>query len=137
MPRKSKPLVLDSWSVLAYLEDEPAGSKVADLIADAHENSTPILMSVINAGETWYIVARQSSEKEADDAIETLKELGIEFIDDDWDLTHEAAHFKARAKMSSAECFAAALAKQNRGELVTGDEEFKQIEDEIKIVWLI
>jgi predicted nucleic acid-binding protein len=136
MARKSKALVLDSWSVLAYLGDEPAGEKVADLIADAHENGTPILMSVINAGEIWYIIARQSSEKDADEAISTLKELGIEFIDADWDSTHEAAQFKAKAKMSYADCFATALTKQRKGELATGDNEFKQVEGEIKIQWL-
>jgi predicted nucleic acid-binding protein len=135
MARKSKALVLDSWSVLAFLGDEPAGSKVADLIADAHENSTPILMSVINVGETWYIVARQLSEKDADEAIGTLKELGIEFVDADWDLTREAAKIKAKAKMAYPDCFAAALAKQKKGELVTGESEFKQIESDIKIIW--
>jgi ribonuclease VapC len=136
MARKFKTLVLDSWSVLAYLEDEPSGTKVADLIADAHENGQPILISVITAGEIWYITARQSSEKEADEAIDTLKELGIEFIDADWDLTREAAHFKKQAKMSYADCFAAGLAKHIKGELVTGDKEFKLIEDDVKIVWL-
>lgn len=58
MARKSKAFVLDSWSVLAYLGDEPAGSKVADLITDAHKNDTPILLSAINAGEIWYVTAR-------------------------------------------------------------------------------
>lgn len=32
--------------------------------------------------------------------------------------------------------FAAALAKSRKAELVTGDPEFKQVEDEIKIGWL-
>jgi PIN domain len=84
---------LDSWLVLAYRGDEPAGEKVADLIADANENSTPILISVINAGETWYITARQSSEKEADEALKTLGELGIEIVHADWNLTRETANF--------------------------------------------
>ena len=38
--------------------------------------------------------------------------------------------------MTSAVCFAAALAKIRKAELVTGDPEFKQVEDEIKIGWL-
>jgi ribonuclease VapC len=136
MARKLKALVLDSWSVLAYLGDEPAGSNVANLIADAHENDTPILLSVINAGEIWYITARQYSEKEADEALEILKELGIEIVNAGWELTREAAHFKKQAKMSYADCFAAALAKQNKGELATGNKEFKLIENDVKIVWL-
>jgi len=39
--------------------------------------------------------------------------------------------------MSFADCFAAALAKQNKAHLVTGDREFKQVEGEIAISWLV
>ena len=38
--------------------------------------------------------------------------------------------------MSYADCFSAALAKQQNAELVTGDPEFKAVEKEIKINWL-
>jgi predicted nucleic acid-binding protein len=38
--------------------------------------------------------------------------------------------------MSYADCFAAALAKFHNGVLVTGDDEFRQIEKEISIDWI-
>lgn len=38
--------------------------------------------------------------------------------------------------MSYADCFAAALAKHEKAELITGDNEFKQVENEMKIIWL-
>jgi len=38
--------------------------------------------------------------------------------------------------MSLADAFAAALAKEKKTELVTGDLEFKPLEKEIKINWL-
>ena len=136
MARKPKALVLDSWSILAYLEDEPAGQQVADLIADAHETGTPLMMTVVNAGEIWYITARETSEAEADRTLIELEQLGIQFFDADLKLAHEAAKFKVKGKMSFADCFAAALAKENRADLVTGDLEFKQVESEIKIHWL-
>jgi predicted nucleic acid-binding protein len=47
-----------------------------------------------------------------------------------------AADFKARFKLSPADAFAAALAKERKTELVTGDPEFKALEKEIKINWL-
>ena len=136
MSRKPKALVLDSWAVLAYLEDESSGQKVADMIGDAHENGIPLLMSVVNAGEVWYILAREVSETEADKGVEGLRQLGIEFIDVDWKLSRQAATYKSKNRMSYADCFAAALAKEHKAELVTGDKEFKQIENEIKINWL-
>ena len=78
MARKAKAVVLDSWSIMAYLEDEPAGQKVADIIADAHEDSTPLLMTVVNACEVWYLLARETSEADADQSIAELRQLGIE-----------------------------------------------------------
>jgi predicted nucleic acid-binding protein len=136
MARKPKALVLDSWSILAYLEDEPAGQQVADLIADAHETDTPLMMTVVNAGEIWYITARETSEDVADRTIMELLQLGIQFIDADWKLTRTAARFKVKCKMSFADCFAAALAKENKADLLTGDPEFKQVESEVKVLWL-
>lgn len=38
--------------------------------------------------------------------------------------------------MSYADCFAAALARKRQAELVTGDPEFREVEDEIKVVWI-
>ena len=136
MARRPKSIVLDSWAVLAYLEDEDAGPQVANIIASAHEHNIPLLMSVINTGEVWYILAREISETEADKAIDTLRLLGIEFVDADWKLARSAGTFKAKHRMSFADCFAAALAKEHKAELVTGDKEFKQVESEIKISWL-
>ena len=136
MARKPKALVLDSWSILAYLEDEPAGQQVADVIADAHESGTPVMMTVVNAGEIWYITARATSEDEADRTILELAQLGIQFLDADWQLAREAARFKSKGKMSFADCFAAALAKENKADLVTGDPEFSQVESQVKLLWL-
>jgi predicted nucleic acid-binding protein len=47
-----------------------------------------------------------------------------------------AGKIKASRKMSLADCFTAALAKQRNGEIYTGDPEFKALEPEWKIVWL-
>ena len=62
--------------------------------------------------------------------------LPIEIVDVDLELAREAARFKAVKKMSYADCFAAALARKQQAELVTGDPEFREVEDEIKVVWI-
>jgi predicted nucleic acid-binding protein len=38
--------------------------------------------------------------------------------------------------MSLADCFAATLAKERKADLVTGDQEFRQVESEIKVLWV-
>ena len=136
MPRKSKALVLDSWAALAYLGGEASSQEIADLIANAHEERMPMYMSTINAGEVWYILAREISEARADEAVADLTGLGVELIDADWPLARTAGTFKARHKMSYADCFAAALAKDRKSDLVTGDKEFRQVEGQVSIYWL-
>ncbi len=136
MRRKPRVFVLDSWAVLAYLGDEAPGEKVADIIASAQDEGAALTMSIVNAGEVWYILAREVSEFEADGAVANLRLLGIQLVDVDWKLTRLAGAIKARHRMSYADCFAAALAKESRAELLTGDKEFEQVEGEIKIAWL-
>src|SRR5215472_10268911 len=105
MARKAKTIVMDSWAIMAYLEDEPAGERIADMIADARDGNTPLMMTVVNFGEVWYIVARRASEADADRTALEIRQLGIEVVDADWDLTRMAAYFKSRHKMSYADCF--------------------------------
>ncbi len=136
MTRRPRALVLDSWAVLAYLGDEGAGGAVADLIADAHDHATPVSMTIVNAGEVWYILAREVSEAEADRAVESLRHLGVALIDIDWKLARQAGLYKSKGRMSYADCFAAALARLQRAELVTGDREFRQVEGEVRVRWL-
>jgi ribonuclease VapC len=136
MSRKPQAFVLDAWSIIAYLEDEPAAERIADIISNAHEENIPVMMTVVNAGEVWYIVAREISEQEADQSLKELSNLRIQFVDVNWELAKEAARFKARYKMSYADCYAAALAKVKKANLVTGDKEFKSLEDQVKIVWV-
>lgn len=136
MAKKAKALVLDTWAVIAYLEDEPSGEQVEDLIATAHEEQIPIYMSVVNVGEVWYTMAREISEEEANASVKSLRDLRIQFEDADWEITQEAARFKSQHKMSYADAFAAALTKTKKADLITGDNEFKPLDGEIKISWV-
>ncbi|HEX6042898.1 MAG TPA: type II toxin-antitoxin system VapC family toxin [Pyrinomonadaceae bacterium] len=136
MVRKPKVIVLDAWAIMAYLEGEQAAEEVANTIADAHEDDIPLVMSVVNAGEVWYIIAREASVADAERSIAQLMQLGIEFVEADWSLARDAGGYKSKHKMSFADCFAAALAKQKKALLLTGDPEFKQVEQEIAIKWL-
>ena len=136
MAKKAKAYVLDTWAVIAYLEDEPSADQVEELIATAQEEQIPIYMSVVNVGEVWYTLAREVSEEEANAGVKMLSDLRIQFENVDWELTQEAARFKSQNKMSYADAFAAALAKVKKADLVTGDNEFKPLDGQIKISWL-
>jgi len=136
MARKAKAFVLDAWAVIAYFEDAPSAEQIADLIAGAHEEDLPVYMTVVNVGEVWYTIAREISEEDANICVKEMRDLRIQFVDADWELTQEAARFKSGHKMSYSDCFAAALAKVRKADLVTGDKEFAPLEDQIKIQWV-
>lgn len=127
--------VLDAYALMAFFEDEPGADLVRDLILKAEENKVNLLISVVNLGEVWYSIARSNSPEVADQYIGEINGMAIEVIDADWQLTRQAAAFKVNGNISYGDCFAAALTKLKKAELVTGDKEFKSLEGEIKISW--
>ena len=128
--------VLDSHALMAFFEDEPGADLVRGLLLKAEESDLKLLMSVVNLGEVWYSIARTTSPETADQYIHEIQGMSIELVDADWQITHQAAVFKAKGKLAYGDCFAAALAKNRKAELVTGDPEFKAMEGEIEIAWL-
>jgi predicted nucleic acid-binding protein len=128
--------VLDSYALMAFFEDEPGADLVRNLLLKAEESDLKLLMSVVNLGEVWYSIARTTSPETADQYIHEIQGMAIDIVDADWGLTHQAAVFKANGNIAYGDCFAAALAKSHQAELITGDREFKTLEDEIKISWL-
>lgn len=129
----AEPKVLDSFALVAFFEDEPGAEEVEKQLLKAEEAGQRLLMTVVNLGEVWYSIARTDSEKTADEKIREIQGMAIEIVDADWTLTRQAAVFKAKGKVSYADCFAAALAKLRKTEVITGDPEFKQLEGEVKI----
>jgi predicted nucleic acid-binding protein len=128
--------VLDTWALMAYFKDEPAGPAVEELIDKARAEKIRLLLSVVNWGEVYYGMWRAGGQTAADDVATDLSQMPIELVDVDLYLAKQAATYKATNKMSYADGFAAALAKVKNAELVTGDHEFKPLEKEIKINWL-
>jgi ribonuclease VapC len=130
--------VLDSWALIAFLEDEPAAEEVEKLLQQAADERHKLLLSAVNWGEIYYNTMREVSQEAAEQKVQEIASLPIDIIgvSEDLALVRQAAIFKATRKMSYADCFAAALAKLRNAELVTGDPEFKAVEKEIKIAWL-
>lgn len=130
--------VLDSWALVAFFEDEPAASQVEEVLDQASTNQHRLFLSAINWAEIYYSTMREVSQEAADRHAEIIAQLPIEIVGltDDLHLARQAAIFKARHRLSLADAFAAALAKEKRAELFTGDPEFRALEGEIKLRWL-
>ncbi len=127
--------VFDSWAILAYAYNEPAADNVENLLVESTRLKNA-WMSSINLGEVWYSLARRKSRDIADQQLAILAQIGLERVDVDWPMVLQAADYKSRHKISYADAFAAALAKQRDAELVTGDRELRALDSEIKIHWV-
>lgn len=129
--------ILDAHGLLVFFEKEAGFEKVESFFVNAVEKDNYLLMTSVNFGEVYYIVLRECGQEKAHEIEKIIKTLPIEIIDVDIHLAREAARFKATKKISYADCFAAALARLRKGEVVTGDKEFKIFENEIKISWIV
>ncbi len=130
------PVVLDSHALLKLLRDEPGAETVSQLLQKAGQRNQPVHMTEVNYAEVQYIIRRQDGAAAWATIAGELVAAPIQFHAGSRPLADLAADFKARFKLSLADAFAAALAKELKAELVTGDSEFKALEKEIKIHWL-
>lgn len=130
-----KPTVLDSYALISYLEREKGYEEVAKVFDECVARDREVYVCVVNWGEVIYHALRAGGEKAARLAEDAMRALPMEVVEANKDLALQAAHLKAFNKMSYADCFAAALGLKKKCELVTGDKEFKQIEDKLKIRW--
>ncbi len=128
--------VLDSYSLIAYFEGETGADDMVEIFKLARDSGRGLYLSVVNWGEVYYITLREVGRQQADEVAHVISTLPIQVVLGDLELTKRAAEFKASKKMSFADCYAAALAKLRRAELVTGDKDFKQVEGEIKVMWI-
>jgi ribonuclease VapC len=128
--------VLDSHALLKLLRDEPGAEAVSLMLEKASQRDQPVHMTEVNYAEVQYTVRRKDGDAAWTAIANELKAAPIEFHSADRQLADLAADFKVRHKISLADAFAAALAKERKTELVTGDPEFKPLETEIKITWL-
>jgi predicted nucleic acid-binding protein len=128
--------VLDSYAVLAFLFKEEGHDKIFALFEKAVDADKKLLIAAPNWAEVRYIVERKVGATKWKEVRAKLLGLPIDIVDADQDLAELSGEIKATHKMSLADCFAAALAKEKKAEIYTGDPEFRAVENELKIIWI-
>lgn len=126
--------VLDAWAVLAFLQgEEPAASRVREVIEGAQEGTIRLFASIVNIGEVYYRTGKTHSQKEADSILKDLYLLPIEIISADDDIVLAAARLKMTHVLSYADAFAAVTAQQKDAMLLTGDPELLELKRIVKV----
>ena len=128
--------VLDSFAVLVFLFKEHGYQKLVNLFEQAAETDAATLIAAPNWAEVRYIVERKVGSERWAEVRGAVLALPLQIVAADQSLAEAAGAIKATKKMALADCFAAALAKQQEAEIYTGDPEFKAVEGEVKVVWL-
>lgn len=133
-------LILDSWAVLAWMQDEPAAEAVDQWFEEAATGTRDLRCSVINAGEVFYQLVRAGKLLEADRFWRGLVrgEAPLRVVAATIPRVKRAAAIKARYPMADADAFAVALAVELGWPLVTGDPEIRRAEADgvVRLHWL-
>jgi predicted nucleic acid-binding protein len=119
-----------------FLFGQPGHEKVLELLERAAATGRSVLIAAPNWAEVRYIVERRVGTPRWPEVRTRLRVLPMEVIPVDIALAESAGAFKAKHRMSLADCFAAALAQAQNADLYTGDPEFRAVEGEIRIVWI-
>src|SRR5207248_1408476 len=110
--------------------------KVVSVLERAADSGKSVLVAAPNWAEVRYMVERKTGAKKWTEVRERLLGLPIEIVPVGLDLAEVAGELKATRRMSLADCFAAALASERKADLYTGDPEFKEVQDSIRVIWL-
>lgn len=125
---------LDAWAILAFLQgEEPAASRVREVIESAQEGTVRLFASIVNIVEVYYRIGKIRNQKEADSVLKDLYLLPVEIISADDDTVLEAARLKMKHVLSYADAFAAVTAQQKDATLLTGDPELLDLKQAVKI----
>ena len=131
-----KKLVFDSYAVLTYLKEEPGWKIVRDFLWGAAAKKNSVFFNYVNLGEVYYIAYREKGAAAANDIVAVIKLWPIKFVSVKEEIAIIAGRMKAENKISYADAYVVASALDKRAEIVTGDKEFKEVEDIVKINWL-
>lgn len=123
-------VVLDAHAVLAFLGEEPGWTEVEEILRTGEP-----WMTLVNLGEVAYVLERTSGAGAADEVWENLRAesrpggVPVRWIDVDDILVRRAAALKARGRLSYADAFAAGAASVLDCPVLTGDPEFRIVEE--------
>jgi PIN domain nuclease of toxin-antitoxin system len=128
--------VLDSFALLAYLNDEPGKDRVVEVLSLAQKGKNRALLCTINIGEILYTSERRRGLVMAQKVQALIESLPVIQVEAERDLVLDAAHIKAQYAISYADAFVVALVLREKAIILTGDPEYESVEDLVKVEWL-
>jgi uncharacterized protein len=128
--------VLDSYALLAFIQEEPAAPIIAQMLEEARHQERELLCSWVNLAEVHYRVTRTFGAERMRTILRMLEQSPILFILVDRQIALYAADIKAQYSIALGDAFAAGTALAYDAEVVTGDPEFARLEERVRVKWL-
>jgi ribonuclease VapC len=130
-----KEYVLDTNALVRFFRGAPGFLQVRGIVQQARDGRSQLTMSVVNLGETLYVLARHFGSEQAMRCIqEAKKSMTVVPVDEQTAL--DAGKLRLHYKLGFADCFAAQLAMRSRATLVTADPDFARLGKQLKILSL-
>ena len=134
--------VLDSWALLCLLRGEPGAEKVQKLIDLGRTEKAQLWVSWVNVAEVYCMTFRKSTENNpriaALRALNSVTRLPVVIVPAGEQESIHVGILKSLYPIGIADAYAAATAKLQKATVVTGDADFKVLEEkkEVEILWL-
>jgi ribonuclease VapC len=128
--------VLDSFALIAFVQNEPGAERVEELLNNAATGDSELYISAVNLGEVFYTISNRQGTQSAVTVLSGIDQSPIQIVDVDRELALSAARIKARTGMGYADCFVAALAQRMSATVLTGDPDFEEMAGSVDIEWL-
>jgi len=132
-----KTYVFEASALFAFLQHKPGAAKVSELLKEeAMRGRAAIFMSAVNFGEVYGGILRGHGPERARATMSAVQPLPISFVDASPQRAFRAAEVKAKYQLYYLDSFAAALALEYKGTLVTSDSDFRRLGHGFPVVWL-
>lgn len=115
-------VTLDSWAWIGYLQSDPRAARVKEII----DSDNLVIASAINVAEVSVFLLRHGKGNFAKLVQERARVVPV-----DEEIAQEAAALKVKHKLGLADAIVFATAQKHGAPLVTGDPDFKGMENVI------
>jgi predicted nucleic acid-binding protein len=128
--------VLDTSAWFTLIEDESGADRVQELLEQARAGEIVVLVSFMSYMEVYYITLQERNESEAQARLDLMAALPGLRVDSSAALGLLAGELKAKHRLSVADAWIAALARERNATLVHKDPEFEQVEATLQMLKL-
>jgi predicted nucleic acid-binding protein len=132
----NKTYVLDASAMVVLIENRSGANRVGQLVKEADRLNVPLLASVVNWGEVFYLSWKRGGEETARKALDYLSFLPIKILPVDSAQALKAAELRTLYHVPYLDCLAGALSSIHQATLVTSDHDFEKLGRHFRILWI-